>query len=171
MKTRVKILALIVVVLVMAAVVLAKTRVTPEEPEMGPKTYSIKTFLNPNWEIAMHEMFTHYLQAAATFGRGDYQMTIAFLRCMEYYINFLPDLIPNTSPPPESKPINKVKFRRQIEELRRNTIRLRRMVEMKDYKRATSVAPDMVTKLCFHCHQDAKVPPQWQLGGYRVADE
>ena len=171
MKTRVKALTLLSVMLIMAAGVLAKTRVTPEDPERGPRTYSIKTFLNPNWEIAMHEVFTHYLQAASTFGQGDYQMTIAFLQCMEYYIKFLPDLIPNNTPPPDSKPINKEAYRRQIEELRQNTVMLRRMVEMKEYKKATTVAPDAVAKLCFDCHREAKVPPKWQLGGYKIVDE
>ena len=170
MKTRVKAITLLAVFLVLTAVVLAKTRVTPESEESGPTTYSIKTFLNPNWEIAMHEVFTHYLQAAATFGNGDYQTTIAFLKCMEYYINFLPNLIPNVTPPPESRPINKAMYKRQIEELRQNTIKLRRMVEMKQYKKATTVAPEAITKLCFDCHKKAKVPPQWQLGGYKIVE-
>jgi hypothetical protein len=168
MKTRFKGLALLLVVLMMAAIVLAQPRpkTTPEEPM--PETYKIKTFLNPNWEIAMHEVFTHYIQAASTFGQGDYENTIAFLKCMEYYVNFLPNLIPDKTPPPENKPIDKVAFRKSIEELRQSTIQLRKAVEMKDYKKATTMAPDIVTKLCSDCHKKAKVPPKWQMGGYKV---
>jgi len=171
MKTTSKVLILIMAILVMAAVVFAKTRVTKEEAVAAPKTYSITKFLNPNWEIAMHEVFTHYLQAANTFGQGDYQTTIAFLRCMEFYIKFLPALVPATTAPPDVRPIDKAKYRLQIRELKKNTIRLRMMVERKDYRSATNVAPDMITKLCFDCHKEAKVPPKWKLGGYKVVDE
>lgn len=171
MKTRFKALSLLTAVLVGAALVIAQPRVktSGQEPEKMPDTYSIKTFLNPNWEVAMHEVFTHYLQAAATFGQGDYEMTITFLKIMEYYVNMLPNLVPDKTPPPESKPIDKAEFRKSIEELKK-TVELRRMIEMKDYKKATAVAPDIVTKMCFDCHKKAKVPPKWQMGGYKVEE-
>ena len=145
-----------------------RTRVVPEEPGKMPDTYSIKTFLNPNWETAMHEVFTHYLQAANTFGQGDYEMTISFLKVMEFYVDFLPGLIPSRTPPPDSRPINKTVFRDRIRELKRATIDLRRAVEMKNYSKATNMAPDIVTNLCFECHKKAKVPPKWQMGGYKI---
>lgn len=172
MKTQSRALALIMVTLVGAALALAQPRVktSSQEGEKLPETYSIKTFLNPSWEIAMHEVFTHYLQAAATFGQGNYDMTITFLKVMEYYTSMLPNLIPDKTPPPESKPIDKAEFRNSIEELRKKTVELRRMVEMKDYKKATTVAPDIVTKMCFDCHKKAKVPPKWQMGGYKVEE-
>lgn len=171
MNTTIKAVMLGAVVLVIAAWGLAgplKTKVTTTES--NPKTYSIITFLQPNWEIAMHETFTHYLQAAKTFGEGNYQNSIAFLICMEYYVNYLPKLIPDKTPPPASKPINKELFKKDIEQLRLNTIRLRQLIEKKDYKKATEIAPDAITKLCFDCHQEAKVPPKFQLGGYKVQD-
>jgi hypothetical protein len=62
-------------------------------------------------------------------------------------------------------------FKKDIEQLRQNTIKLRKLVEMKDYKQATEIAPDAVTKLCFDCHSETKVPPRFQLGGYKVQDE
>jgi hypothetical protein len=172
MKRKTKALSVLALILVAAAVVFAQPRVkvNPQEPEKMPETYSIKTFLNPNWEIAMHEVFTHYLQAASTFGQGDYDTTISFLKCTEYYIALLPNLIPDKTPPPENKPINKVEFRKDIENLRTNIVGLRKMVESKDYKKATTVAPDIVTKLCSDCHKKAKIPPKWQMGGYKVVE-
>jgi|GEM_PF-1746894 len=172
MKSRSKTLTIIIATLAGAALVIAQPRVktSGQETVKTPESYSIKTFLNPNWEVAMHEVFTHYLQAASNFGQGDYEMTITFLKVMEYYVNMLPNLIPDKTPPPESKPINKAEFRQSIEELRRKTVELRRMVEMKDYKKATTVAPDIVTKMCLDCHKKAKVPPKWQMGGYKVEE-
>lgn len=146
----------------------SRPRTSAECPEKMPETYSIKTFLTPDWELAMHEVFTHYLQAASTFGQGNYEMTIAFLKCMEFYVNMLPNIIPDTTPPPENKPINKAQFRKSIEELRVNTVQLRKAVEAKDYKQATNMAPEFVTKLCFDCHKKAKVAPRWQMGGYKI---
>lgn len=173
MSSKIKAVLMGIVILTVTALVFAegpKTKVSTTS-QTNPKTYSIKTFLEPDWTIAMHETFTHYLQAAKTFGNGDYQTCISFLKCMEYYINYLPKLIPAKTPPPASKPINKELFKKDIEALRQNTIRLRQLVEMKDYKKATEIAPDAIAKLCFDCHSEAKVPPRFQLGGYTVKDE
>lgn len=162
------ILAICLMLFAVAVWAQSRPRTTGECPEKMPETYSIKTFLTPDWELAMHEVFTHYLQAASTFGQGNYEMTIAFLKCMEFYVNMLPPLIPDTTPPPENKAVNKAEFRKSIEELRVSTVQLRKAVEAKDYKKATTMAPEIVTKLCTDCHKKAKVPPKWQMGGYKI---
>jgi len=131
-----------------------------------PDTYSIKTFLEPDWELAMHEIFTHYLQSAATFGQGDYGMCISFLKVMGYYINMLPDIVPSKLP--DGRRVDRAKFLQKINQLRTNTRNLRRMIEKKEYSKATKLAPDYVTSLCRDCHKNAKVPPKWRIGGYKV---
>ncbi len=131
-----------------------------------PDTYDIKAFLKPDWELAMHEVFTHYLQAAATFGQGDYNTSIAFLKVMGFYINMLPDLIPSKTP--DGRKVDRIKFLKEIDQLRSNGIKLRRMIEKKEYNKATKLAPDYITRLCTDCHKNAEVPPKWQIGGYRV---
>jgi len=154
-------------VVILASIALAavpKTRECGEEKM--PDTYSIKTFLEPDWELAMHEVFTHYLQAAATFGSKDYETSLSFLKVMTYYIGMLPDLIPAKTP--DGKPIDRNLFLKNIDLLRNNTLKLRQMIEKKEYNKVTELAPDYITKLCTDCHKNAKVPPKWQIGGYKV---
>ena len=161
---RILILAIAVVaVAAMSMTAISKTRADKDMPE---DTYDIKAFLDPKWELAMHEVFTHYLQAAANFGEGNYDMAISFLKVMEFYIDMLPSRIPEKLP--DGKAVDKKLFADKIEELRKNTISLRKMIERKDYANATKVAPEFVTNLCAECHKKAQVPPKWQIGGYKV---
>ena len=161
-----KILAVIFIIAIVAMTAYSKTRECGEEKM--PETYSIKTFLQPDWELAMHEVFTHYLQAAATFGTGDYETSLAFLKAMNYYINMLPDIVPDKTP--DGHPVDRNQFLKDIDLLRTNTAKLRQLMEKKDYKKVTEVAPDYITKLCTDCHKNAKVPPRWQIGGYKVSE-
>ena len=161
-----KILLVIFVIAIIAMAAYSKTRECGEEKM--PETYSIKTFLEPDWELAMHEVFINYLQAAATFGTKDYETSMAFLKVMNYYINMLPDKIPPKTP--DGKPIDRTQFLKDIDLLRTNTLKLRQFIEKKDYNKVTEVAPDYITKLCTDCHKNAKVPPKWQIGGYKVSE-
>jgi len=154
------------VVMVITVAAFAASGKTRPDSEAMPETYSIKTFLEPDWELAMHEVFTHYLQAAANFGQGDYETAIAFLQVMEYYVTLLPDRIPEEAP--DGSKIDRGKFIKEIGVLRSNTSNLRKMIEKKEYAKATKVAPDYVTSLCTECHKKAKVPPRWQIGGYKI---
>lgn len=159
---------ILLAVSIIAVAAISGITATKPDSEASPDTYSIKAYLDPDWEITMHEVFINYIQAAANFGKKDFEMANSFLKVMEYYINMLPNKIPAQTK--DGKKLDRQKILPGIEQLRTNTIALRKMIEKKEYEKATQLAPDYVTNLCFDCHKNAKVPPKWQMNGYKVSE-
>jgi hypothetical protein len=110
----------------------------------------------------MHLIIEHYLQAAVNFSYQKYDNAVLHLKVMEYYIDFLPGLMPKTNL--DGTPINKDQFLANVQALKDMTIRMRTLIEKKKYDEVDKIGMDHVVDICLTCHSTVKVPDSWESG-------
>jgi len=160
MRTRAKGVALFTV-LVAAGLVLGImnrgfTKVQPAaEPEPLFKTDKYSMLIH-----YMHEIYEHYTVAGKLVKQGDIPNAIVHLKALEYYINLIPNGIPEKDK--QGKPINKQLYLKNFDELKKFTVAVRKSLESGEYSRGKPLPPpDVVTKTCDDCHKNQKIPAPW----------
>ena len=109
-----------------------------------------------NLQDEMHFIIEAYLPAGINYSYGKYDNAILHLKVMEYYINFLPGLMPKQNF--DGTPMNKDQFTANVTALKNMTIRLRTLIEKKKYAEVDKIGIERVVDVCIMCHETVKVP-------------
>ena len=135
--------------------VFGKVQPGAEEPEPLFRTDKYSLIIH-----YMHEIYEHYTVAGKLVKKDDIEYAIVHLRALQYYIDLIPEVIPEKDR--DGKPVDKNLYMKNYKELKVFTNRVIKDLKSGNYAKGKPLPPpDVVTKTCDDCHKEHKIPPPW----------